>query len=326
MFGGNVLSGLWYSSLMSPGSPCSSMTAENVWTDIQERNKLLMSTSVSVCSLVAAASWFGVLFRSMIGHLWILLMVTLPEIAICRILFDHLSYPLYSVSVWGPCFKMTTPDLIVPEWLRNFSDKTMLTGWIGQHNPQNFSPKDMHGTSWDLDFGVTMPQPTTVVSWPWCSWQSGRQYLRTSFKDWWTAWDGGLQSALTPEVVRPIISLSRQFVIFILDSKWILLWQSWVSRISETNDICYCVQDIWTHIIVWSYDLIFFLMVLLSLKLLTLNLFWVVYNMTALKLQEVVILCFYRQVLHLSDSNNKPQFCKKYENKSRYFLKLTLAR
>ena len=104
MFGGNVLSGLWYSSLMSPGSPCSSMTAENVCTDVQERD-LLTSTSVSVCRLVAAASWFGVLFRSMIGHLWMLLMVTLPETAICRRLFDHLSYPLCNVSRVGAVFQ-----------------------------------------------------------------------------------------------------------------------------------------------------------------------------------------------------------------------------
>ena len=36
-FGGNLLSGLWYPSLMNPYSPCSSMTAENVCTDVQEK-------------------------------------------------------------------------------------------------------------------------------------------------------------------------------------------------------------------------------------------------------------------------------------------------
>ena len=60
-----MLSGLWYSSLMSPGSPCSSLTVENVCTDIQERD-LLTSMSVSVYRLVAAVSWFVVLFVSMI--------------------------------------------------------------------------------------------------------------------------------------------------------------------------------------------------------------------------------------------------------------------
>ncbi|KAK7492180.1 hypothetical protein BaRGS_00016654, partial [Batillaria attramentaria] len=57
MFGGNVLSGLWFSSLMSPGSPRSSTTAENMCTDVQERD-LLTSTSTSVYHLVVAASWF----------------------------------------------------------------------------------------------------------------------------------------------------------------------------------------------------------------------------------------------------------------------------
>ena len=53
MFGRNVLNGLWYSSLMSPGSPCSSMTAKNVCTDVQESDLL---TSVSQGLLFAGGS------------------------------------------------------------------------------------------------------------------------------------------------------------------------------------------------------------------------------------------------------------------------------
>ena len=46
-------------------------------------------------------------------------------------------YLLCNLSVWGgggregACIKMTTPDLVVLEWLRISSDKTMLIGWIG---------------------------------------------------------------------------------------------------------------------------------------------------------------------------------------------------
>ena len=97
------------------------------------------------------------------------------------LLFDHLPYPLCNVSVWGPCFKMTTPDFVL-EWLRISSYKTMLTRCIGQHIPQIWASYSMHGTSWDADFGITMPIPTTVLIWPRCSWHSGKQCHITSRK------------------------------------------------------------------------------------------------------------------------------------------------
>ena len=76
---------------------------------VQERDSLT-STSVRFSRLFAAASWTGVLFRSMIGQLWMLLIVTFQEIAIWRRLLDHLYYPLCNVSVWEPCFTMTTHE------------------------------------------------------------------------------------------------------------------------------------------------------------------------------------------------------------------------
>ena len=73
------------------------------------------------------------------------------EIAICRRLSSPLSYLRSNVLVWQPCFKMTTPDLIVQELLQTFLSNTMLTGWIGHRIPQISTPLSMYGTSWNID-------------------------------------------------------------------------------------------------------------------------------------------------------------------------------
>ena len=64
-----------FSSLMSLGSPYNLVTAGNGSTGVLESD-LLALTSISVCRLVLAVSWFGVPFRAMIGLLFMSLMVT----------------------------------------------------------------------------------------------------------------------------------------------------------------------------------------------------------------------------------------------------------
>ena len=128
--------------------------------------------------LVMVVSWFGMAFLSMIRLLFMLLMVTWMEITICRRLFSCLSYLCTNVLVRRPCFKMTTPYLIVQDVLRTFLADTLSTGWIGHRIRQVCTPLSVHGTSWDVNFEVTMPHPPIMHIWPVCLWQSGRQYHR----------------------------------------------------------------------------------------------------------------------------------------------------
>ena len=93
----------------------------------------------------------------------------------------HLSYPLCNVSVWG-VFQddNARPEFarMVTDFLRQNNDKRM--DWLAYS--QDLSPIK-HAWA-ELGPGVTMPHQTTSQIWPRCSWQSDRQYHRTSSKDW----------------------------------------------------------------------------------------------------------------------------------------------
>ena len=154
---GNVPSGHQFSSLMSLGSPCNFATAGNGCTGVLESD-LLTLTSISVCRLVVAVSWFWGVFMP--------LMVIWTEIAICRRLSSPLSYQRSEVLVRRPCFKMTTPDLNVQELLQTFLGNTISTGWIGYRNRQMWTQLSTHGTSWDVDFEVTILHTPNI--WPVC--------------------------------------------------------------------------------------------------------------------------------------------------------------
>ena len=88
-------------------------------------------TSISYCRLVVAVSWFGVPFRSMIGLLFMSLMVAFKNGN--RYLQEVIQSFVISAlqRIGAALFKMTAADLIVQELLQTFLGNTMSTGWIG---------------------------------------------------------------------------------------------------------------------------------------------------------------------------------------------------